>query len=140
MTGASASQTWMRVQGFWRQVRIITSGMGSWRYVDCVSIHGGKLEALEYVRTLFSIPRERCVAAGDSGNDILMLEGASPLRSVCRAVLGTCGSFACGGACWAQLPAHLLATEPATRHLMALPSLAPYTNTTIAGSLSCWQA
>ena len=62
----------------WCQVRIITSGMGSWRYVDCVSIHGGKLEALEYVRTLFSIPRERCVAAGDSGNDILMLEGANP--------------------------------------------------------------
>ena len=71
----------------WRQVRIITSGMGSWRYVDCVSIHGGKLEALEYVRTLFSIPRERCVAAGDSGNDILMLEGAFPHPGIwCRTV------------------------------------------------------
>lgn len=76
-------------------MRIITSGMGSWRYVDCVSIHGGKLEALEYVRTLFSIPRERCVAAGDSGNDILMLEGAFPLRSVCQVVPGVCGRFAC---------------------------------------------
>ncbi|KAK9834998.1 hypothetical protein WJX81_003222 [Elliptochloris bilobata] len=60
------------------QVRIITSGTGGWRYVDCVSIRGGKLEALEYVRMLFSVPRERCVAAGDSGNDILMLEGANP--------------------------------------------------------------
>ncbi|KAK9824654.1 hypothetical protein WJX72_012101 [[Myrmecia] bisecta] len=60
------------------QVRIIVSGTGDWRYVDCVSIKGGKLEALEYVRTLFSVPRERCVAAGDSGNDILMLEGANP--------------------------------------------------------------
>jgi hypothetical protein len=43
--------------------------------VDCVSIRGGKLQALERVRTLFSVPRGRCVAAGDSGNDILMLEG-----------------------------------------------------------------
>ncbi|CAL8467114.1 g6650 [Coccomyxa elongata] len=60
------------------QVRIILSGTGDWRYVDCVSIQGGKLEALERVRTLFGVPRERCVAAGDSGNDILMLEGANP--------------------------------------------------------------
>lgn len=58
------------------QVRIIVSGTGDWRYVDCVSIRGGKLEALERVRTLFSVPRDRCMAAGDSGNDILMLEGA----------------------------------------------------------------
>ena len=36
---------------------------------------GGKLEALEYVRTLYNVPKERCVAAGDSGNDILMLAG-----------------------------------------------------------------
>jgi len=70
------------------QVRIILSGTGDWRYMDCVSIKGGKLEALERVRTLFSVPRERCVAAGDSGNDILMLEGAcrrgqSNLSSAC---------------------------------------------------------
>jgi len=57
------------------QARIITSGTGGWRYVDCVSIRAGKLEALEYVRTLYGVPKERCVAAGDSGNDILMLEG-----------------------------------------------------------------
>ena len=57
------------------QVRVIVSGTGDWRYVDCVSSHGGKLQALERVRTLFSVPKERCVAAGDSGNDILMLEG-----------------------------------------------------------------
>lgn len=57
------------------QVRVITSGNGEWRYVDCVSIRAGKLEAMEYVRTLYGIPRSRCVAAGDSGNDILMLEG-----------------------------------------------------------------
>lgn len=39
---------------------------------------GGKLQALEYVRTLYGIPRSRCVAAGDSGNDILMLGGTNP--------------------------------------------------------------
>ena len=60
-----------------RQVRIIVSGIGSWRYVDCVSHCAGKLEALEYVRMLYGIALERCVAAGDSGNDILMLEGAT---------------------------------------------------------------
>ena len=47
-----------------------------------LAVKGGKLEALEYVRTLFSVPRERCVAAGDSGNDILMLEGMAVLPLV----------------------------------------------------------
>lgn len=51
------------------------SGTSDWRYVDCVSNQGGKLEALEYVRQLFNIPQDRCVAAGDSGNDILMFQG-----------------------------------------------------------------
>ena len=54
---------------------MIVSGTGGWRYVDCVSSQAGKLQALERVRALFSVPRDRCVAAGDSGNDILMLEG-----------------------------------------------------------------
>lgn len=61
------------------QARIITSGYGGWRYVDVVPINGGKLEALEYIRTLFNIPHSRCMAAGDSGNDILMLEGRPSL-------------------------------------------------------------
>lgn len=60
------------------QVRIITSGTGDYRYVDCVSQQAGKLEALEYVRSLYGVPRSRCVAAGDSGNDILMLQGSNP--------------------------------------------------------------
>lgn len=51
--------------------------------MDCVSSRGGKLQALERVRTLFSVPRGRCVAAGDSGNDILMLEGRPPNRTCC---------------------------------------------------------
>lgn len=57
------------------QVRIIVSGVGDYRYVDCVAIKAGKQEALEYIRALFNIPLSHCMAAGDSGNDILMLEG-----------------------------------------------------------------
>ncbi len=57
------------------QVRIIVSGVGDYRYVDCVAIKAGKQEALEYIRALFNIPLTHCMAAGDSGNDILMLEG-----------------------------------------------------------------
>lgn len=51
------------------------SGVGDYRYVDCVAIRAGKQEALEYIRALFNIPLSHCMAAGDSGNDILMLEG-----------------------------------------------------------------
>lgn len=51
------------------------SGVGDYRYVDCVAINAGKQEALEYIRTLYNIPLTHCVAAGDSGNDTLMLEG-----------------------------------------------------------------
>ena len=57
------------------QVQVIVSGTGSWRYVDCVSAYGGKLNALEHVRRFFDVPQSRTVAAGDSGNDILMLAG-----------------------------------------------------------------
>ncbi|KAK9810564.1 hypothetical protein WJX73_000994 [Symbiochloris irregularis] len=60
------------------KVQVIVSGAGDWRYVDCVSGQGGKLQALEHVRTMFSIPRSHCMSAGDSGNDILMLEGGNP--------------------------------------------------------------
>ena len=66
------------------QVRLILSGFGEWRYLDCVSIRAGKQEALEYVRQLFSVPVDRCMAAGDSGNDTLMLAGG--LRLVNGAV------------------------------------------------------
>lgn len=58
--------------------KIIVSGTGEWRYLDVVSPRGGKLAALEYVCALFRIPLERCVAAGDSGNDALMLSGSNP--------------------------------------------------------------
>ena len=38
----------------------------------------GKEKALQYVRQLYGVPEHLCVAAGDSGNDILMLEGEHP--------------------------------------------------------------
>lgn len=60
------------------RVKLIVSGNGEWRYVDCVSAHAGKLAALEYVRALFGVAVNRCVAAGDSGNDALMLGGQNP--------------------------------------------------------------
>ena len=63
------------------QVQVIVSGTGDWRYVDCVSAQGGKLAALEHVRRLFNVPRSRAVAAGDSGNDILMLAGVPQASS-----------------------------------------------------------
>ena len=64
------------------QVQIITSGTGGWRYVDCVPINGGKLKALEYVRDVYRVPTERCVAAGDSCNDVLMLQGTAERKGV----------------------------------------------------------
>ena len=59
-------------------VRIIVSGVGDWRYVDCVAAGAGKLEALEHVRRKEGVSVERCVACGDSGNDVLMLAGKNP--------------------------------------------------------------
>jgi hydroxymethylpyrimidine pyrophosphatase-like HAD family hydrolase len=60
------------------QVRIIISGAGSHRYVDCVPEAAGKERSLQYVRQQYAIPEHLCVASGDSGNDILMLEGDHP--------------------------------------------------------------
>lgn len=57
------------------KVQVICSGTGNWRYVDCVPEKGGKLKALEFVQKDYHIPAERCVSAGDSCNDILMLQG-----------------------------------------------------------------
>jgi hypothetical protein len=57
------------------QARVIVSGTGDWRYVDVTSARAGKLAALEYVRQLYGVSQHRCVAAGDSGNDTLMLGG-----------------------------------------------------------------
>jgi hypothetical protein len=88
-------------------VRIITSGTGGWRYVDCVAARGGKLEALEYVRALFGVPRARCAAAGDSGNDILMLEGAPPLLTGRLSLASLCHAPCCRGSVAVRaIPSH----------------------------------
>jgi len=58
--------------------RLIVSGSGSHRFLDCVSAAAGKEQALQYVRRHFGVPPYLCVAAGDSGNDVAMLEGAHP--------------------------------------------------------------
>ncbi|KAK3277093.1 hypothetical protein CYMTET_14875, partial [Cymbomonas tetramitiformis] len=60
------------------RVKMIVSGVGEWRYLDCVASNAGKLEALEYVRRKHHIPKERCASCGDSGNDTLMLAGENP--------------------------------------------------------------
>lgn len=60
------------------QAQLITSGLGTWRYLDCVAVRAGKLNALEHVRKMYSVLPNNCMAAGDSGNDILMLGGRSP--------------------------------------------------------------
>ena len=58
--------------------KLIVSGTMEWRYLDCVSGNAGKHAALEHLRSMYGIAVDRCVAAGDSGNDILMLEGGNP--------------------------------------------------------------
>lgn len=77
------------------QARIITSGCGDWRYFDCVAYLAGKLEALEYVRRMYNVPHARCVAAGDSCNDILMLEGDNKAIVVNNAQVGAAACCTC---------------------------------------------
>lgn len=66
----------MEAQGL--HFKLIVSGTMEWRYLDCVSGNAGKHAALEHLRSMYGIAVDRCVAAGDSGNDILMLEGENP--------------------------------------------------------------
>ena len=55
--------------------KLVASGTGGWQYVDVVSRRAGKLESLEYVREMLGFDHGSTVACGDSGNDILMMEG-----------------------------------------------------------------
>ncbi|GMH38515.1 hypothetical protein BSKO_06399 [Bryopsis sp. KO-2023] len=57
------------------KAKLISSGMGEWRYLDLVSNQAGKLESLDYVRKSYGFDKESTIACGDSGNDILMLSG-----------------------------------------------------------------
>lgn len=55
--------------------KLIVSGSGGWRFVDLVPREAGKLQALEYARRSLGFLPDQTVAAGDSGNDIDMMEG-----------------------------------------------------------------
>ena len=59
------------------RARVIVSGQGDWRYVDCVARRAGKAAALEHARRLYGVAPERTMAAGDSCNDVLMLAAAA---------------------------------------------------------------
>ena len=65
------------VEGKGHTAQYVVSGVGEYQYVDVLSAQAGKRSAMDYVRQLFGISKERVVTAGDSGNDILMLAGAS---------------------------------------------------------------
>jgi hydroxymethylpyrimidine pyrophosphatase-like HAD family hydrolase len=69
------------VESHGMRAQYVVSGMGEYLYLDVLSIRAGKRNAMDYVRKMFSISKERVVAAGDSGNDVLMLEGASCLSN-----------------------------------------------------------
>lgn len=56
---------------------MVTSIGGEWRYVDCIAKRAGKGRAMAYLARRFGIALEDVVAAGDSGNDLLML-GSQP--------------------------------------------------------------
>lgn len=64
------------------KAQFIISGSGDFQYMDILSIHGGKRKAMEYVRRIFGVTPSRVVAAGDSGNDILMLQGVHPYTDI----------------------------------------------------------
>jgi hypothetical protein len=57
------------------RAKVIASGTGGWQYIDVVAAGAGKLESLEYVRAMLGFSRAATVAAGDSGNDVAMLNG-----------------------------------------------------------------
>eukprot|EP01026_Neomeris_dumetosa_P071751 TRINITY_DN7267_c0_g1_i1.p1 TRINITY_DN7267_c0_g1~~TRINITY_DN7267_c0_g1_i1.p1 ORF type:complete len:501 (+),score=55.68 TRINITY_DN7267_c0_g1_i1:3-1505(+) len=59
------------------QAEIIVSGVGKWRFLDIVSSHAGKLNALVHVMNKYGFDDSNTVACGDSGNDQLMLSGSN---------------------------------------------------------------
>jgi hypothetical protein len=51
----------------------VSSIGGEWRYLDCIAARAGKGRAMMYVASRYGIMPADVVAAGDSGNDLLML-------------------------------------------------------------------
>lgn len=45
------------------------------RILDILPRHAGKRSAMEYVQRKYGFPDDVTIAAGDSGNDVLMLGG-----------------------------------------------------------------
>ena len=58
---------------------LVSSGEGAWRYLDVLPAAAGKRASLEHVRAAVGAPPHLTLACGDSGNDILMLEGDGSL-------------------------------------------------------------
>lgn len=57
------------------QATVIEGGSANpWRFIDLVPKHAGKGSALQYVRQQFAFDEASTVAAGDSCNDLLMLQ------------------------------------------------------------------
>ena len=56
--------------------RLVSSGTGDWRFVDLVPRRAGKRQAMDFAARALGFLPEETVAAGDSANDIDMLEGA----------------------------------------------------------------
>lgn len=70
------------------RAQFVVSGMGEFLYLDVLAARAGKRNAMDYVRRLYGVSKERVVVAGDSGNDVLMLEGAArQLPAVCHRCL-----------------------------------------------------
>ncbi|KFM25353.1 Protein GrpE [Auxenochlorella protothecoides] len=58
------------------QLRLVASGVGDWRFLDLVPMAAGKRQAMDFAAETLGFRHEDIVAAGDSGNDVDMLEGA----------------------------------------------------------------
>jgi hydroxymethylpyrimidine pyrophosphatase-like HAD family hydrolase len=56
------------------KARTIISGFGDHRYIDFTPLEGGKYAPVAYCQTLFNLPTDQTLVAGDSGNDILMFQ------------------------------------------------------------------
>lgn len=99
---------------------MVASIGGEWRYVDCIAKNAGKGRAMVYLASKFGIALEDVVAAGDSGNDLLMLgklhEGHHPAivmsnshPEVC--MMGPVGVYGCEGRLCTTFVAILLCSQ-----------------------------
>ncbi len=97
------------------RAKVVASGTGGWRYVDVVSSQAGKLESLEYVRNMLRFELHATLAAGDSGNDILMLSGRNRAVVVGNAqpdlAAWAAAQLACGDEAAPDVSAHVFAAQ-----------------------------